>query len=352
MSWKCPECSSENKDNWIRCFCGHEIGQELTEQSKVSITSENADVSLLPDQAGMTDAGDISQAIISPLEAKVVKTCAHCNKEIPADSIYCPLCGKWNCPQCSADHDRNVVRCGCSYEVTNYFETIEKPLPPQKAFMEKDEKIVAIDVRFPDGNIAEYRKLSELKRAVMEGKIKSSHEACIVPSNDKDKKKWLHIEKLPQLRHLYRPIWDKTVGYIGGGIIVGIIFKALDSTYSIFTLRGPEAGFAWLLVVASLLIKKPWLFIIAVIFAIKTAAGNLWLAAMATALVGAIFGTPAGMIVGTIAGHFKSKKAIKAPDASPEGSFPYISGIVVPVIALAILIPLWLWVSVKLLTIE
>lgn len=27
MSWKCPECSSDNPDSILRCYCGHEFGQ-------------------------------------------------------------------------------------------------------------------------------------------------------------------------------------------------------------------------------------------------------------------------------------------------------------------------------------
>lgn len=28
MSWKCPECDSDNSDSMMRCYCGHEFGQD------------------------------------------------------------------------------------------------------------------------------------------------------------------------------------------------------------------------------------------------------------------------------------------------------------------------------------
>ena len=68
-----------------------------------------------------------------------------------------------------------------------------------------------------------------------------------------------------------------------------------------------------------------------------------------TMVVGAVFGTPAGMIVGTIVGHFKAPSMPKAPDAAPEGWQPYRWGLLLPLLALAVLVPLYIWLIMKIL---
>ena len=67
-------------------------------------------------------------------------------------------------------------------------------------------------------------------------------------------------------------------------------------------------------------------------------------------LVGAVFGAPSGMVVGTIVGHFQKRTAIMAIDAQPEGVRPYVLGLVAPLAFLAVAVPAWIWMSVKLLS--
>lgn len=166
---------------------------------------------------------------------------------------------------------------------------------------------------------------------------------------------WTTVEKFgvsnSELRCLYRPVWHSTMKYAGYGAIAGIVIKALDTTATMFSVDG-TLGVVWLAVVASLFLSKKWPIapIMVIFFSFKLGIkANLFIAALTTAAVGAAFGTPLGMIVGTAVGHFKATSLPKAPDASPEGWRSYNLGLVLPILTLAVMVPLYLWLNVKLL---
>lgn len=94
-----------------------------------------------------------------------------------------------------------------------------------------------------------------------------------------------------------------------------------------------------------------WAPIVAIILSIKSGVkANLFVAVLAVMLVGTVFGGPAGMMVGTITGHFRQKKCPRAPDAVPEGAEPYLIGMVLPAIFLGVLIPFYfLWLTPKMI---
>jgi len=68
-------------------------------------------------------------------------------------------------------------------------------------------------------------------------------------------------------------------------------------------------------------------------------------AVVTSAIVAACYGTPIGLILGTLWSKIKLKDRIVAPDARPEGATPYIKGIVYPSIFLII----WIFVHIYIL---
>ena len=71
-------------------------------------------------------------------------------------------------------------------------------------------------------------------------------------------------------------------------------------------------------------------------------------AAFGVVLMGSIFGGAAGMIIGTIVGYFRLKSIDLAPDHEPEGARPYLLGILVPAVILAIAVLFYLSAILKL----
>ena len=166
---------------------------------------------------------------------------------------------------------------------------------------------------------------------------------------------WTTLEKLASthtgLRDLYRPVWHYTMKFAGYGAITGIALKTLDTSVTIFSLN-ETAGIIWLAVVASILLSSKWPYAFAAGLFLSLKFGvraNLFVTAITTALVGAAFGVPIGMILGTLVGHAKARSRPKAPDAPGEGNRPYLLGIVIPILILAVLIPLYIWFNLQVL---
>ena len=214
-----------------------------------------------------------------------------------------------------------------------------------------------IRVSLPSGEIKTYPYISALSEDILNGVVKKSFNVSVGSSpteETKQKTAWISLEKLAvnnsKLRSLYRPIWDQTLKYINYGIIAGITLKAIDTSITLF---GTDTwlGIVWLIIAASILIstKISWAPIVAIAISLTTGIKvNLFVTLLATGLVGAIFGVPFGMIVGTIVGYFRKGRMRTAPDAVPEGSRPWILGFFIPIVVLAILIPLYIWFNAHL----
>jgi hypothetical protein len=74
---------------------------------------------------------------------------------------------------------------------------------------------------------------------------------------------------------------------------------------------------------------------------------NLFVAALAAGFVGVALGAPVGLLVGAVVGHVRKGRVRTAPDAPPEGARPYILGVALPLIYLAVAIPTYVWLSLK-----
>ena len=225
----------------------------------------------------------------------------------------------------------------------------ESGLIPQDAEMAKtvNEKVV-LQVKNTLGAIMIFKDLDDLKEAIINGSVCKTMLTRIVNESDRDNggnidgAAWQTVEEIakgrPDLEVLYRPIWATVKRYVTYGIIAGIALKALDTTLAFF-LASPAIGILWLISVASLFAKRWWVPMVVAFFLVKAGIAVMMFfgAAVAVALIGAAFGAPLGMIVGTLVGYQKARNLALACDAVAEGNRPWIYGLAVPSIALVAL---------------
>ena len=203
-----------------------------------------------------------------------------------------------------------------------------------------------------------YDSTAELREAILKGEVAKSFRARIIQYKNGDplpSKNWRTVEKVAlastDLRSLYRPVWNYTLKFLLYAALVGIALKAIDTSITFFSVN-PEIGVLWILLIGAhiLSVKLPlsiplaWggLFLLSLAENAPNFCLIFFIAGLTTAFVGFIFGAPFGMIIGTIVGHFK-REGDKAPDAVPEGSRPYLLGIILPIVFLLVLIPFYLW---------
>jgi len=168
-------------------------------------------------------------------------------------------------------------------------------------------------------------------------------------------------ETIPELNHIYRPKWSSCRKGILYGILFGVLVKAIDTMAAFFIADQTLGFFASGVVVAYFIGRKfgwKYIFIGAAMF-IFVAAKNahislnygvifhmvsivIW-AYLGTALIGGIFGTPVGMIIGTIVGHFRAIRLSRVVEIDDEGVRPYVLGILLPAGFLAIAIPIYFY---------
>jgi hypothetical protein len=208
-----------------------------------------------------------------------------------------------------------------------------------------------------DGETMTFDDVPALREAILGGQVTkglNARKVIIDGSGKQIETAWVTVEKFaannPDLRYLYRPVWHYTMRYAWYGVIAGFALKAIDTTVTIFS-TNETAGLVWLMVLGSLLLSKKWPLAPAMAIFITFKFGvraNFFITALATMLVGAMFGSPVGMVVGTLIGHYRKNFITAAPDAEPEGRRPYWLGLGAPLLALAVLIPLYIWFNFKL----
>ena len=211
-----------------------------------------------------------------------------------------------------------------------------------------------IEICLSNDEIMEYEDFSRLGEDIRNGNLKRGFRARIKGSKDP---KWHTLEQVSKidmkLQALYRPIHAYTMKFSVYGAIAGFVIKALDTTWLFFQID-TKLFLVWLIIVASLFAGKWWSWAPIAAIAISVASGiraNLFLSVITVMIVGGIFGAPAGMILGTIAGHFNKGKIPRSPDAVDEGAKPYLVGLLAPLIFLGIAFPLyWFWLNPFLLS--
>jgi len=226
------------------------------------------------------------------------------------------------------------------------------------ARMSNDKKYQSgpeFQVSLLSGKTQTYASPRDLREDILRGIVSKSMKARTVAIDKNGKRKeskWSSVERIAaknaELESLYRPVWAYTMKYLWYGTLAGFVLKALHTTLTIFA-ADETAGIVWLVVLGSLLFIKKWPFapVVAVIVSSRLVKANLFITVLATMLVGFVFGGPAGMVIGTLVGHSRKGSCPVAPDAEPEGLRPYLLGVVLPLIILAIAVPLYIWLNWK-----
>ena len=208
-----------------------------------------------------------------------------------------------------------------------------------------------LEVEMDNGYIKPYPNFIDFKNDILNGDVKKIFKARLKNDDEDQNQEWLTVEKIakedPTTGKLYRPVWTYAKEGLGYGILIGIILKAID-TGILFFAADALMGVIWVVFCASFFFRQWWapFAVLAFVYIKFGIALNLFVTLLAVGAIGAILGAPFGLLIGTIIGHFKAKRIVKAPDAEPEGNYPYIMGLVLPVVLILIIVPLYfLWFS-------
>jgi hypothetical protein len=211
-------------------------------------------------------------------------------------------------------------------------------------------------VKFLTGGTRRYRSAETLREHILDGRFPEGSRAravTLLDGQENPTSEWADMVDFatnhPEFRSAYRPVWDKALTFMGYGTFVGIGLKLLDTTFTMFAID-QAVGILWLIVVGSLILSSRWPLapLVAIYFTVKAGIGiNLFFAALTSGLVGAAFGVPVGLVIGTVVGHLRRNDVRTAPDAPPEGRRPYMLGLAVPAIYLSLAIPAYVWFNMK-----
>jgi hypothetical protein len=212
---------------------------------------------------------------------------------------------------------------------------------------ESDQTTGAYIIQFPDDVTWRY-DLAAISEALQKGEL--DHSYPVRPEGG-DTKEWATLGQLIHdnfsLRVLYEPMWAHISHGFWYGAIAGIALKSLDTTVSLFNADpNGAAGLLFLMVIGSLFLTRYFSLapLVAVFIAIKAGfTVNFFFMFLGASAVGIMFGGPFGALIGAIVGLIRKNRLPKVPDGKPEGSSPYLWGILVPVIFLSTTIPLYLY---------
>jgi predicted RNA-binding Zn-ribbon protein involved in translation (DUF1610 family) len=288
---------------------------------------------------------------------------------------------KFNCPQCgdlivatsfTDAHEAQCQECGAfnpipaqSLELEEGAERISDE--PEESVDDEDAEVAVpgfyFEVAWPTGEKKVYRKTESVEADILAGKLYKnipSRSYTIADDGKPPKKKpeFAPLEKTVvehfNINRLYRPIAAYSRQYLIYGAAVGVILKFLDTSWNFFSVSA-AMGALWVFFVIALVIPSALkiVFIIGVVIAaasLKVGLLGLFAALITTALVGVIFGGPVGMMVGTIAGHFKKGSFPLAPNFTPEGVKPYLLGLLAAPIFLVVAAVVYFFLIVKLIS--
>lgn len=209
-------------------------------------------------------------------------------------------------------------------------------------------------VRAPNQETRTY-SVNELSKAILSGEISKTDQARPEGGN---KDEWFSIEQIAAnhfaLRLLYEPMWAHINRGCWAGVLTGVALKLLDTTVALF-IADPSgaAGLVFLMVTASLFLTRYFALAPLVAVFISIQAGftiNFFFMFLGAAFVGVLAGAPAGALIGGIVGYFRKNSLPKAPDSLPEGSSPYLWGMLAPAVFLSAAIPFYFfWLMPKLI---
>jgi hypothetical protein len=148
-----------------------------------------------------------------------------------------------------------------------------------------------------------------------------------------------------KLKRLFKPVWSYAMKGLKWGIIIGIIFKLLDTAVTLFMVE-PGAGVCFIVAIAVCMIPR-----IGIIGAVVAAfvmgrfyEANFFIMGIASALAGAMIGFLPGMAVGGVIGMIKKNSLLLAPNADPKEDAGIYKAILLPFVSGLIILYLYLFV--------
>ena len=215
-----------------------------------------------------------------------------------------------------------------------------------------------VEIRHLNGRIVRYNTLAHFEQDISTGRIYKETEARLIPPGefindtpDDDVIEWSPVAEVinseSSLKMMYRPVWEHCLKGIGIGAICGIALKSID-TIATYFMADTALGFIMLALFGSLLFRSWWAPALVVILSMKAGFSPAVFpmfggALFTTALIGAVFGIPCGMAIGTITGMIRKRNLRLSPYALSEGNKPVVLGLVLPVLFLAAAIPFYLF---------
>jgi len=238
------------------------------------------------------------------------------------------LAEKWECKYCKSINPIETNKCKKCGKLNN---------------------IIGIDV---NNEKKEFEDLSTVELLIKGKKLNISVNTPIRNKNGEDRK-WYKFEEYAEgtdLQKFITPVWSSATaaGFIGALII--IILKGIDSSVLFFEEK-EYLGYLFLGFIGSSVLSvkvkgaSTVSMVLGVLLIMKSGV-NVFFSILALGAIGFIFGYPAGMIVGALTARSKLKKGKLIHDAPDEDKNVYLKTILLPVVILAITIPLYLlWLN-------
>jgi hypothetical protein len=218
-----------------------------------------------------------------------------------------------------------------------------------------------VEVWMPDGQVRTYASISDLQSDLACGELHKRYRARVKildsTSDSAAFSGWATIGDIARsescLQKILRPINYYMRQSIPYGILAGIGVKAID-TAILFLGLDTKAGMMWLALMVSLATIKwfrfyPIVAYLGLCFLLKFPMQGFLPTLSIVAVIGSMFGVPAGVLVGTMIGHIKSRKLSQLVDVDDEGIRPYFIGIIIPGAFLATALPFYIfWLTPQL----
>jgi hypothetical protein len=204
-----------------------------------------------------------------------------------------------------------------------------------------------IEVFLPSGATRRYTTYEEIAADLISGAARLTCPARLRAGTDDGGEtaaaEWPTLEQVagarPEIRSLYQPVWTLAMKGLSYGIGAGIVLKLIDTTATMFA-TNDRLGILWLLMLGGLVASRwfSWAPLLVVLQGARAGVpGNVYVmlsgVLFGSALTGALFGGPIGMMAGTLLGY--CRRAPRAADATPEGTFPLKYGLLLPSCVLA-----------------
>jgi hypothetical protein len=196
----------------------------------------------------------------------------------------------------------------------------------------------------------EIKKIDSFERfipLIKKGKINASTKIRRLAGKDRDWGDFEKMKKEEKLSRYFSPITSTSWQYAFIGITVGIVLKGIDTAVLFFAID-PFTGMIWLVTLFGILFHEKlkissWVIVGAVLFfsfryGISV---NLFVTFFTVVIIGAMFGFPAGMFVGSIVGLVRRVRHLVVSDVNDEKRTVIIYYSILPLVGFVSLVLLY-----------